>query len=117
MPSIFVLDLKFQKNGFKLNRLVGLIFEGRHNLTEYWRDLKMVSKGPQRIWMNLQLLFESVQLAIFVTNSVNVLGGALCAPPPFLRLTRIDVTIDSEESKPKTHESNLNGKQPVLLES
>ena len=27
--------------------------------------------------MNLQLLFEFVQLAIFVTNRVNMLGGAL----------------------------------------
>jgi hypothetical protein len=32
--------------------------------------------------MNLQLLFESVIIAIFVTNSVNVLGGADSAPPP-----------------------------------
>ena len=83
---------KIRKNVFKLNRLVGLIFgnikfwrpirpEGRQNLTEYQMDLKMVSKRPQRILMNLQLLFESVLLAIFVTNSVNVLGGALCAPP------------------------------------
>ena len=75
--------------------LVGLIFEniefwrpiraeGRQNLTKYRMDLKMVSKRPQRILMNSQLLFESVQISIFVTNSVNVLGGAQCAPPhPF----------------------------------
>jgi hypothetical protein len=30
--------------------------------------------------MNLQLPFESVLLAIFVTNSLNVHGGPLCAP-------------------------------------
>ena len=75
--------------------LVGLIFgnsecwrpiraEGRQNITEYRIDLKMVSKRPQRIFMNLQLLIESVQLAIFVTNSVNVLGGGtMCPLPPF----------------------------------
>ena len=88
---------KIRKNVFKLNRLVGLIFgnikfwrpirpEGRQNLTEYQMDLKMVSKRPQRILMNLQLLFESVLLVIFVTNSVNVLGGALCAPPTLFRV-------------------------------
>jgi hypothetical protein len=49
--------------------------EGHQNLTEYRMDLKMVSKLPQRILMNLLLLFESIQLAIFVMNSVNVLGG------------------------------------------
>ena len=74
MPSIFFINLKFQTNIFKLNRLVGLIFgniefwrpilpDGRQNLTKYRMDLKMVSKRPQRILMNLQLLFESVQLA------------------------------------------------------
>ena len=57
--------------------------EGRQNLTEYCKDLKMVSKQPQL--MNLQLLFESVLLAIFVRNSVNMLEGALCAPPPPIR--------------------------------
>jgi hypothetical protein len=31
---------------------------------------------------NLQLLFESVLLAIFVTNSVNVIGGTICPTPP-----------------------------------
>ena len=46
-------------------------------------DLKMVSKQLQRILMNLQLLFESVLIAIFVTNSVNVLGGADSAPTLF----------------------------------
>jgi hypothetical protein len=46
----------------------------------------MVLKQPQRILMNLQLLIESVLIAIFVTNSVNVLGGADSAPPPFLGL-------------------------------
>ena len=56
--------------------------EGRQNLTKYQIDLKMVLKRPQRILMNLQLLFESVLIAIFVTNSVNVLGGADSAPPP-----------------------------------
>ncbi len=99
MPSIFFLDLKFQNNIFKLNRLVGLIFgniefwgpiraEGRKNLTEYRMDLKVVSKRQKRILMNLQLLFESVLLAICVTNSVNVLRGSLCAPPlpPYLGL-------------------------------
>ena len=48
--------------------------EGRQNLTEYQIDLKMVSKQRQRILMKLQLLFESVLIAIFVTNSVNMLG-------------------------------------------
>jgi hypothetical protein len=57
------------------------------NLTEYLMDLKMVSKRPQQILMNLQLLFESVQLAIFVKNSVNVLGGHYMPTPPFLGLT------------------------------
>ena len=33
-------------------------------------DLKIVSKQPQQILMNLQLLFESGLFAIFVTNSV-----------------------------------------------
>ena len=37
--------------------------------------------------MNLQLLIESVQLVIFVTDIVYVLGGALCPPPlPLLGL-------------------------------
>jgi hypothetical protein len=44
----------------------------------------MVLKRPQRILMNLQLLFESILIAISVTNSVNVLGGADSAPPPTL---------------------------------
>ena len=35
----------------------------------------MVSKPPQWIMMTLQLLIESFLLAIFVTNSENVLGG------------------------------------------
>jgi hypothetical protein len=57
--------------------------EGRQNLTEYRIDLKMVSKRPQRILMNLQLLFESVLIAIFVTNSVNMQGGHYVPPPLF----------------------------------
>ena len=74
-------------NILKLKRLVGLVFgniefwrpiraKGRQNLTEYQMDLKMVSKQPQQILMNLQLLFESVLLAIFVTYNVHMLGGA-----------------------------------------
>ena len=51
----------------------------RQNLTEYLMDLKIVSKQPQRILFNLQLLFVSVLLEIFVTNSVDVLVGALLA--------------------------------------
>ena len=69
---------KQKKN--KLKRLVGLIFEninfwrpiraeGRQNLTEYWMDLKMESKRPQRLLMNLQLLFDSILLAFFVRKS------------------------------------------------
>ena len=65
VAKYFFLDLKFQQNIFKLNRLVDLIFgnieclrpiraEGRHNLTEYQMDLKMVLKRPARILMNLQ---------------------------------------------------------------
>jgi hypothetical protein len=77
--------------------LAGLIFgnikfwrpiraEGSPNLTEYRMDLKMVSKRRQRILVNLQLLCESAQLAIFVTNSVNVIGtrrGTMSAPTLF----------------------------------
>ena len=80
VAKYFISWYKIRKNIFKLNRLVGLIFrniefwrpiraEGRQHLTEYQMALKMVSKRPQRILMNLQLLFESVLLAIFVTNS------------------------------------------------
>ena len=54
--------------------------EGRQNLTENWMDLKTVSKEPQRILVNLQLLFESVLLAIFVTNNVHILGGSTMCP-------------------------------------
>jgi hypothetical protein len=94
LVAMYFLDLKIQKNIFKLKRLVGLIFgniefwrpiraEGRKNLTEYRMDLEMVSKLLQRILMNLQLLFESVQFATFVKNSINVLGGGgdVCRPP------------------------------------
>ena len=81
-----------------LNRLVGLILgniefwcpiraKGRQNLTEYRMDLKMVSKGPQRILMNLKLIFELVLLAIFVTNSVNVLRRGTILSPPSLGLS------------------------------
>ena len=97
VAKYFFLDLKFQKNICKLNRLVGLIFgniefwrsiraEGRQNLTEYRIGLKMVSKRPQRILMNLHLLFESVQLAISVENSVNMLGGHYVPHPTLFRV-------------------------------
>ena len=80
MSSIFVLDLKFKENILKLNNLVGLIFgniefwrpiraEGRQNLTKYRMDLKMVSEQLQRILINLQLLSETVLLAILVLCS------------------------------------------------
>ena len=58
--------------------------EGRQKLTAYRMDLKIVSKRSQRILMNLQLLFECILLAIFVTNSIDVLWGALCGHPPTL---------------------------------
>ena len=67
--------------------------KGCQNLNEYRMDLKMVSKGLQRILMNLQLLFESVLLAIFVTNSVNVLGGGTMCPPTSLGLSEADLFI------------------------
>ena len=65
--------LEINKNIFKLIRLVALSFgnikfwrpirsEGRQNLTVYRMDLKMVSKQPQRILMNLQLLFEFISI-------------------------------------------------------
>ncbi len=71
VAKYFISWYKIRKNIFKLNRLVGLIFrniefwrpiraEGRQHLTEYQMALKMVSKRPQRILMNLQLLIESV---------------------------------------------------------
>ena len=97
---------KIRKNVFKLNRLVGLIFgnikfwrpiraEARQNLTEYQMDLKMVSKRPQRILMNLQLIFESVLLAIFVTNSDNVIVGGPMCPPPLSRVKLLAIESES----------------------
>ena len=44
------------------------IFVGRQNLTENRMDLKMVSKLPQRILMNLQLLFEATVTNITLEN-------------------------------------------------
>jgi hypothetical protein len=124
---------KIRKNVFKLNRLVGLIFgnikfwrpirpEGRQNLTEYQMDLKMVSKRPQRILMNLQLLFESVLLVIFVTNSVNVLGGALCAPPTLFRVKYSSKVawpwvrgIESLEDAAEPNDGIVNCISPLLI--
>ena len=68
---------KIQNIIFKLNWLVGILFG---NLEFNWilDGPQMVSKQPQRILTNLHLLFESVLLAIFVTNSGNVPNA-----PPF----------------------------------
>ena len=81
---------------FKLNKLVGLIFgkiefwapfpaEGHQNLSEFQMELKMVSKRPERILVNLELLFEPVILAIFFKNSVHALGGPY-VPPTLYRV-------------------------------
>jgi hypothetical protein len=80
---------------------------------EYRIDLKVVSKRPQRILMNLQLLFESVLIEIVVTNSVNVLGGgALCAPLPFLGLIK---TAQKETFLQQDFHIFISGQNPTIL--
>ena len=61
----------------------GVLFKPRVGMTypKNPSNIKMVSKRPQWIFRNLQILFASVTIAFLPKNRVNVLGGAHCAPP------------------------------------
>ena len=61
----------------------GVLFKPRVGMTypKNLSNLKMVSKRPQWIIRNLQILCASVTIAFLPKNHVNVLGGHNVPPP------------------------------------